>query len=129
MRLGIGAVQSLDADLRLSRSDGEIQILAAHKPSDLLSVGDAGSQEVAIAKDMMALCDTKIMFAQDPGIAEELSNLVGLGDIARDWVSGWARQRTGRAVWQVGERIFKVTTVRTPLEVPLLDTNTALVPA
>ena len=127
MRLGIGAVQSLDADLRLSRNDGEIQILVAHKPSDLLSVGAAGSQEVAIARDMMALCDTKVMFAQDPTIAEELSVLAGLSEIARDWVSGWARQRTGRAVWMVGDRVFKVTTVRTPLEIPLLDTNTALV--
>jgi hypothetical protein len=127
MRLGVGAVQSLDADLRLSRNDGEIQVIIAHKPSDLLSVGAAGSQEVTIARDMMALCDTKVMFAQDPGIADELSELVGLGDIARDWVSGWARQRHGRAVWKVGDRLFKVTTVRTPVEIPLLDTNTALV--
>lgn len=127
MRLGVGAVQSLDADLRLSRNDGEIQLIVAHKPSDLLAVGAVGSQEVTIARDMMALCDTKIMFAQDPGIADELSELVGLGDIARDWVSGWARQRTGRAVWKVGDRLFKVTTVRTPTEVPLLDTNSALV--
>ncbi|MET7400130.1 ATP-binding protein [Dactylosporangium sp. NPDC005572] len=126
MRLGVGAVQSLDADLRLSRNDGEIQVIVAHKPSDLLSVGAAGSQEVAIAKDMMALCDTKVMFAQDPTIADELAELVGLTDIARDWVSGWARQRTGRAVWMVGDRVFKVTTVRTPLEVPLFDTNAAL---
>ncbi|MFI5934074.1 ATP-binding protein [Actinoplanes sp. NPDC051494] len=127
MRLGVGAVQSLDADLRLSRNDGEIQILAAHKPSDLLSVGAAGSQEVAIAKDMMSLCDTKIMFAQDPGVAEELSSLAGLNDVVGDWVSGWARQRTGRAVWMVGNRPFKVTTVRAPAEIPLLDTNAAMV--
>jgi len=127
MRLGVGAVQSLDADLRLSRNDGEVQIIVAHKPSDLLSVGAAGSQEVAIAKDLMALCDTKVMFAQDSSIAEELSELLGLPDLARDWVSGWARQRTGRAVWTVGERILKVTTVRTATEVPLFDTNAALV--
>ncbi|MBT8227814.1 MAG: ATP-binding protein [Dactylosporangium sp.] len=127
MRLGVGAVQSLDADLRLSRNDGEVQVVVAHKPSDLLAVGAAGSQEVTIAKDMMALCDTKVMFAQDPSIAEELSELVGLGDIARDWVAGWARQRTGRAVWTVGDRLFKVTTVRTPVEAPLFDTNTALI--
>ncbi|MFY1636174.1 ATP-binding protein [Solwaraspora sp. WMMB335] len=127
MRLGMGAVQSLDADLRLSRNDGEVQIIVAHKPSDLLSVGAAGSQEVAIAKDMMALCDTKVMFAQDPAIAEELSELVGLGEFARDWVSGWARQATGRAVWMVGDRLFQVTTVRTEIEAPLFDTNAALI--
>jgi hypothetical protein len=127
MRLGVGAVQSLDSDLRLSRNDGEIQIIVAHKPSDLLSVGAAGSQEVAIAKDMMALCDTKVMFAQDPKIADELRELVGLNDVSRDWVCGWARQRTGRAVWMVGDRLFKVTTVRTPVEAPIFDTNTALI--
>jgi hypothetical protein len=127
MRLGVGAVQSLDSDLRLSRNDGEIQVIVAHKPSDLLSVGAVGSQEVAIAKDMMALCDTKVLFAQDSSIAGELRDLVGLNDISQDWVSGWARQRTGRAVWMVGNLLFKVTTVRTPLEEPLFDTNSALV--
>jgi hypothetical protein len=67
------------------------------------------------------------MFAQDPTIADELRELVGLSEIAGDWVSGWARQRTGRAVWMVGDRVFKVTTVRTPIEAPIFDTNTALV--
>lgn len=127
MRLGVGAVQSLDADLRLSRSDGQIQLVIAHKPSDLLSVGAAGSQEVTIARDLMALCDTKILFGQDPPIADELMDLVGLTEIARDWVAGWARHQTGRAVWMIGDRIAKVTTVRTPAEVPLFETNTALV--
>ena len=41
MRLGVDAVKSLDADLRLSRSDGAVQIVVAHKPSDMLTVGDA----------------------------------------------------------------------------------------
>jgi len=38
MRLGTDAVKSLDADLRLSRRDGAIQIVVAHKPSDMLTV-------------------------------------------------------------------------------------------
>ena len=54
MRLGVEAVKSFDADLRLSRSHGDVQWANAHKPSDLLSVGDAGSQAVAIAKDLLA---------------------------------------------------------------------------
>ncbi|GAA4752790.1 hypothetical protein GCM10023328_40030 [Modestobacter marinus] len=35
MRLGTDAVKSLDADLRLSRNDGCIQVVIAHKPSDM----------------------------------------------------------------------------------------------
>ena len=56
LRLGVDAVKSFDADLRLSRRDGDIQFALAHKPSDLVSVGDAGSQAAAIAKDMLHLC-------------------------------------------------------------------------
>ena len=56
MRLGVDAVKSLDANLRLSRRDGAVQIVIAHKPSDMLTVGDAGSQAVAIAKDLLHLC-------------------------------------------------------------------------
>ena len=52
MRLGVEAVKSFDGDLRLSRSHGDVQWANAHKPSDLLSVGDAGSLTVAIAKDL-----------------------------------------------------------------------------
>ena len=44
LRLGVDAVKSFDADLRLSRRDGDIQFALAHNPSDLVSVGDAGSQ-------------------------------------------------------------------------------------
>ena len=65
LRLGIDAVKSFDADLRLSRRDGDIQFAMAHKPSDLVSVGDAGSQAAAIAKDMLHLADTKILHGQD----------------------------------------------------------------
>ena len=40
LRLGVEAVKSFDADLRLSRSTGDIQCAVAHKPSDPLSAGD-----------------------------------------------------------------------------------------
>ena len=126
MRLGVGAVESLDADLRLSRTDGHIQILVAHKPSDMLSVGAAGSREVSIAKDLMSLCDTKILYGQDPNIAEELTDLLDLGPLVGQWVSGWGTGDRGRAVWIVGGRVAKVQTVMAPAERILFDTNDAL---
>ena len=126
LRLGPEAVKSFDADLRLSRRDGDIQWAIAHKPSDLLSVGDQGSQAVSIAKDLLHLADIKVLHGQDPGVAAELETLLGLGPIAQGLITGWAMQGRGRALWCVGEQTYKVQTVLHPLEHHLTYTNTAL---
>ncbi len=126
LRLGVEAVKSFDGDLRLSRTDGEVQWSVAHKPSDLLSAGDAGSQAATIAKDLLHLADIKILHGQDDGVADELEQLLGLGPIARDVITGWARQRPGRALWLVGKHMYKVATVLHPLEANLTFTNSAI---
>jgi hypothetical protein len=126
MRLGVDAIKSLDADLRLSRRDGCVQIIAAHKPSDMQTVGDAGSQAVAIAQDLLHLCATKILLGQDDKISDELSGLLGLPPMAQRIVTDWATAAKGRALWLVGNRAFKVATVRSTFEVALTDTNQQL---
>ena len=126
MRLGAEAVKSFDQDLRLSRAAGDIQWANAHKPADLLSVGDTGSQAVTIAKDLLHLADVKVLHGQDHGVATELEDLLGLGPIARDIVTRWAMQGKGRALWCVGEQQYKVATVLHPLEAHLTFTNDAI---
>ena len=130
MRLGVSAVMSFDADLRLSRGmagvGGDIQFANLHKPSDLLSVGDAGSQAAMIAKDLLELADIKILGGQKPGVARELDAMLGLGPIAQNLVTGWAMQDKGRAVWAVGDATYKVQTVLHPLEKRMYYTNEAL---
>ena len=129
LRLGIEAVKSFDADLRLSRRDGDIQFAIAHKPSDLLSAGDAGSQAAAIAKDMLHLADTKILHGQDQAVADELQALLGLPDIAVNIVTDWCRQAPGRALWIVGENLYKVATILHPAERQIAFTNQAILEA
>lgn len=126
MRLGIEPVKSLDSNLRLSRNDGDVQIVILHKPSDPLSAGAAGSQAAAIAKDLLHLADVKVLHGQDKGVADELSEMLGLNPMAQQLVTGWAMAGKGRALWLVGERQFKVQTVRTPLEEALTFTNEAI---
>jgi hypothetical protein len=116
MRLGLDAVKSLDADLRLSRRDGDIQYAIGHKPTDLDSVGDAGSQAAQIAKDLLHLADTKILHGQDAAVAHQLATLLDLTDIEVDWITDWCRQSPGRAVWKVGEWVYKVETILHPYE-------------
>ncbi len=126
MRLGTDAVKSLDADLRLSRRDGCVQAVIAHKPSDMLTVGDAGSQAVAIAKDLMHLCATKVLLGQDDQIGDELSDLLGLTPMAERIVTDWATAAKGRALWLAGSHVAKVQTVRTSIDIALTDTNDAI---
>jgi hypothetical protein len=126
LRLGVEAVKSFDADLRLSRRDGDIQVAVAHKPSDPLAAGDAGSQAVAIARDVLHLADIKILHGQDPAVAGDLDRLLGLGPIAVDLVTGWAMQGRGRALWCVGDQAYKVQTVLHPAERDLTFTNQAI---
>ena len=126
MRLGTDAVKSLDADLRLSRNDGCIQVVVAHKPSDMLTVGDADSQAVAIARDLLHLCATKVLLGQDEQIGDELSGLLGLSPMAERIVTDWAAAGRGRALWMVGSHVAKVQTVRTSVDLALTDTNDAI---
>lgn len=129
MRLGLRAVQAVDADLRLSRADRKIQLLVMHKPSDLLSVGAAGSQEVAIAKDLLALCSTRILLGQSTRVADDLATELALTGPEQDVLNGWAMQRRGRALWKIENTPgFKVQTVLSTSERQLFDTNAQLRP-
>lgn len=125
-RLGVEAVKTLDSNLRLSRNDGDIQVVTYHKPSDPLSAGDQGSQAAQIAKDLLHLADIRILMGQDHEVAAELGHLLGLTPMHRDIVTGWAMQDKGRALWMVGDRRYKVQTILTRLERRLTYTNEAI---
>ncbi|MGB8383498.1 MAG: ATP-binding protein, partial [Dermatophilaceae bacterium] len=129
MRLGPEAVKSLDADLRLSRLDGDVQIAVAHKPSDTRAVGAQGSEADRIARDLLHLADTKVLLGQDQAVSDELGELLGLSPRAQTLVTGWAMAGKGRALWLVGNRTYKVASVRHPLEHALTNTNDALTDA
>jgi hypothetical protein len=128
-RLSLDAVMALDANLRLSRTDGDIQLVTYHKPSDPLSAGDQGSQAAQIAKDLLSLSDIRILMGQDESVADELGRLMGLSQMQQDVITHWAMQQKGRALWMVGDQRYKVQTLLTPLEQRLTYTNDAIDPA
>ncbi|MCE0764126.1 ATP-binding protein [Pseudonocardia kujensis] len=127
MRLGLRAVHAVDSDLRLSRAERKIQLLVMHKPSDLLSVGAAGSQEFAIAKDLLALCSTRILLGQSTRVADELATELALTEREQDVAGGWAMERRGRALWKIENNPgYKVQTVLSSVEMRVFDTNAQL---
>ncbi|WP_225844925.1 type IV secretory system conjugative DNA transfer family protein [Streptomyces sp. HPF1205] len=100
---GASQVRKIDSDLRLSRADGTIQVLATHRLADFESVGAADSEAVAIAKDMISSCDTRVQLAQDTRPLAAIRDAVGLTDAECELISSWGKAHVGRALWRVGK--------------------------
>ena len=94
--------------------DGDIQFAIAHKPSDLLSVGDTGSQAVAIAKDLLHLADIKILHGQDHGRRRRARRPARPRPDRPRRRHRLGHAGKGRALWCVGDQQYKVQTVLHP---------------
>lgn len=99
---GSGMVAKIDADLRLSRAQGTIQLLATHRLSDFEAVGATGSEAANIARELIASCDTRVQLAQDTAPLRMTREVIGLTDAECALISSWGRAHAGRALWKVG---------------------------
>jgi hypothetical protein len=117
-------VRKIDSDLRLSRAQGTIQVLATHRLADFEAAGVAGSAESAIATGLIASCDTRICLAQDTAPLAATREQIGLTDVECNHIASWSGRQTGRAVWKVGRAASAVVqVVLTPAERQLFWTN------
>jgi len=119
-----GMARKIDSDLRLSRAQGTIQILATHRTSDFEAVGDAGSEEVAIARGLVASCQTRLLLAQDLGPLRAIREEIGLSEAEVELVSLWGAAEIGRALWKVGSHgSYEVQLALTLTELAITATN------
>jgi type IV secretory pathway VirB4 component len=95
-------VRKLDADLRLSRATGTIQILATHRLADFESVGAAGSPEAALAAHLLASCDVRVCLAQDVAPLAMTRDAIGLTGPECAHIASWGAGHIGQALWKVG---------------------------
>jgi hypothetical protein len=117
-------VRKIDSDLRLSRAQGTIQVMATHRLADFETAGVAGSAESAIATGLIASCDTRICLRQDTAPLAATREQIGLTDTECAHIASWSGQQTGRAVWKVGRAASAVVqVVLTPAERQLFATN------
>jgi hypothetical protein len=100
---GAAMVAKIDADLRLSRAQGTIQVLATHRLSDFDAVGATGSEASNIARELIASADTRITLAQDTAPLAMTREVIGLTDAEAALIGSWGRAHAGRALWKVGQ--------------------------
>jgi hypothetical protein len=121
-------IRKVDSDLRLSRSQGTIQVLATHRLADFESVGPAGSAEVAIASNLLASCDVRICLRQDTAPLAMTRQAIGLTDTEAAHIASWTGEHLGRALWKIGRTSSHVVqTVLHPVERDLYWTNERMV--
>lgn len=84
---------------KLSRAIGLGNVFVLHKLSDLDALGDSGSEQVQIARNLVADCGTKVIYHQAPGELDRLVTEMQLTSTQRAMIAELSR---GQALWLVG---------------------------
>lgn len=116
-------VRRMQAHWKLSRSWGIANLAVVHRLSDLGSVGDAGSEAVALARGLLADCSTRIVYAQETDQIPATASSLGLTDVEASLLPGLP---VGRGLWKVGRRSFVVDHVLGADEQSFIDTDSRM---
>jgi type IV secretory pathway VirB4 component len=117
-------IRKVDSDLRLSRAQGTIQVLATHRLADFEAVGAAGSEEVSIASNLIASCDVRVCLRQDTAPLKMTKEAIGLTDTECVHIAAWSGEQIGRALWKIGRSESQIVQmVLSPIERHLFYTN------
>ena len=105
---------------KLARQYGVQNIAVMHRLSDLTAAGDAGSEQVQLAKGLLEDSETRVIYRQSPGEVEQARELLGLTQTEVEEIPLLER---GEALWLVGSRRLLVKHQLSPYEHKLVDTD------
>lgn len=115
----------LRASAKLSRAFGVATWVVVHRLSDLTSAGDAGSEQVRLARGLLADVETRIVYGQPPSEVDAARELLGLSDTEAELLPRLPR---GVALWKVGNRTSLVEHRLGRAERVIVDTDAAMGP-
>jgi type IV secretory pathway VirB4 component len=115
-----GLGEWFQANFKLARQFGVMNLIVLHKLADLQAAGDEGSRAARIAEGLIADASTRIIYHQDPAQAALTRSLLGLSGAEAELLSMLA---CGQALWRVGARPFVVQHYRSRLEAQITDTD------
>lgn len=116
----LGVARWLQASWKLSRAFGVANVAVLHRLSDLESVGASGSEQVGLARGLLADSETRVVYAQPPGEVAGASELLSLSPTEAELLP---QLRRGVALWKVGQRSFLVQHLLSVAERDLVDTD------
>jgi hypothetical protein len=119
----LGVARWLQASWKLSRAFGVSNVAILHRVTDLHSVGASDSEQVALAKGLLADSETRVIYAQSPGELAVASDLLSLSSTEAGLLP---QLRRGVALWKVGQGSFLVQHRLSRLERTLVNTDGAM---
>jgi type IV secretory pathway VirB4 component len=118
-----GLGEWFQANFKLARQFGVMNLVVLHKLADLQAVGDSGSRASRIAEGLVADASTKVIYHQDESQVELTRTLLGLSDSEARLIGMLS---PGQALWRVASRAFVVQHFRSRLETALTNTDTGM---
>jgi type IV secretory pathway VirB4 component len=118
-----GLGEWFQANFKLARQFGVMNLVVLHKLADLQAAGDAGSRAARIAEGLVADASTRVVYHQDESQVPLTRALLGLSASEARLLSMLS---PGQALWRVGERSFVVAHHRSRLEARLTNTDTGM---
>jgi hypothetical protein len=119
----LGVARWLQSSWKLSRARGVSNVAVLHRLSDLETTGAVGSEQVGLARGLLADSETRVVYAQPPGELERAAPLLGLSSTEAELVP---HLRRGVALWKVGTRSFLVQHRLSPYEMAIVDTDSQM---
>lgn len=108
---------------KLSRAWGISNIAVLHRISDLVAVGEEGSEQRALAQALLRETETRSIFAQSSRELSEIGDQLHLSEIERELVVNLPK---GSALWHIGTKRSVVSHRVGSREWDLIDTDQAL---
>jgi type IV secretory pathway VirB4 component len=118
-----GLGEWFQANFKLARQFGVMNLVVLHKLADLQAAGDAGSRAARIAEGLVADASTRIVYHQDESQVPLTRSLLGLSDSEAGLIS---MLTPGQALWRVGARSFVVAHHRSRIELALTNTDAGM---
>jgi type IV secretory pathway VirB4 component len=115
-----GLGEWFQANFKLARRYGVMNVIALHKVSDLQAAGDSGSRASRIAEGLIAEASTRVIYQQDEGQVPITRQLLGLTEAEAQLIT---QLGPGQALWQVGRRSFVVQHYRSRIEARMSSTD------
>ncbi|GAB3977655.1 ATP-binding protein [Actinoallomurus acanthiterrae] len=121
--LTLGTLRWYQSSFKLTRRDLAANVLVFHKPGDLLTAGDAGSERERLAEALVADTGTTVFYRQRAQQIPLLRAYYGINAAEEDVLRALP---PGQALWKVGEsRSAVVQHVRSPIEATFTNTDPA----
>ena len=118
-----GLGEWFQANFKLARQFGVMNLVVLHKLADLQAAGDAGSRAARIAEGLVADASTRVIYHQDASQIALTRSLLGLSQTEAELIT---LVSAGQALWRVGGRSFVVQHYRSGLETRLTNTDTGM---